>query len=147
MTRNILTSVLCVIVVVVHIHARSGPVVPGVKSVQLRNMACRKIQPESHFFWCRIEQQPRRLSASLSPTLEKPSDTELLIRSLTDTIGPPMQMSPCTSYWMLSSLRNAWLWYVGCPLVRWLFDPDEPLGCPFRLEGAYRKAKSLNTDQ
>lgn len=58
MTINILTSVLCVIVVVVHIHARSGPVVPGVKSVQLRNMACRKIQPESHFFGVELNNNP-----------------------------------------------------------------------------------------
>lgn len=45
---RVLTSVLCVIFVVVHIHARSGPVV---KSVHLRNIATRNIQPESHFWF------------------------------------------------------------------------------------------------
>lgn len=64
---------------------------------------------------------------------------------------PPMQITPCTSCWILLSLTNACLWYVthpfnGCPAIWWPFDPDEPLTFPFRLDGACRSAKSLNTD-
>lgn len=155
MVRNIgsLTSntVLCVIVVVVHIHARSGPVVSGVKRVHFRNIATRKIRPVSHLL-CRIQKQSKRLSASLSSTLVITTDTGASYRAgLTDTMQPPMQISPCTSCWILLSLTNACLWYVthlfnGCPAIWWPFDPDEPLTFPFGLDGACRSAKSHNTD-
>lgn len=66
MIRNIGSPTLCVIVV--HIHARSGPVVIGVKGVHPRNISARKIRPESHLFW-RIKSERQCLSSTLSSTL------------------------------------------------------------------------------
>lgn len=137
--RKILTiaGVLCIIVVF-HIQACRGPVLPGAKRAHLRHPAVSKVQCKVHYFT--VQAQNKRVRVSFRQDATSQSSGGFYTWYSQNDPPPPNPTLLHISLLIVND-TNACLWCViqlltAVRLIGVCLIPDGPLMCPLSQDGA-----------